>query len=131
MSHPRNGKPPLAAPHTTPAEKKWSQVLEEWRPTGLDGAAFCRERGLSVSAFRYWKQEIARRQRRRQAQRAAAEASRNAMRLVPVRLLEPTTGGPAPAPVEIVLRGGRVVRIGSDFDPAMLEKLVGTLEAIR
>lgn len=84
-----------------------------------------------MSAFRYWKQEIARRQRRRQAQRATAEASRNAMRLLPVRLVEPTPVGLAPAPVEIVLRGGRVVRIGSDFDPAMLEKLVGTLEAIR
>lgn len=118
----------------TPAEKKWIRWLERWRGSALDGSAFCRQRGLPLSSFRFWKKEIPMRERRRQAKRAESEASRaarKAMRLVPVRVVRPEPILPAPGPMEIVLRGGRSLRIGGDFDSALLEKLVTALEAIR
>ena len=114
----------------TPAELKWRPVLEEWRRSGLDAADFCRDRRLAVSALQHWKKEIQTRDQRRSAQRAAKEASRQSMRLLPVRIVESQPAAP-PAALEIVLRGGRLVRLLGDFDPAMLRKLVLALEEAR
>jgi hypothetical protein len=120
----------LAKDGPTPAELKWRPLVEEWRRGTKKAALFCRERDLSLSAFKYWKKHLALRDRRRQAERAASEA-RQAMRLVPVRIVESTAAGGAPGPVEVVLLGGRVLRVVGDFDPAVLRKLVAALEETR
>jgi hypothetical protein len=114
----------------TPAEVKWRPVLEEWRRSGLEARDFCRDRRLAVSALKHWKKEIQARDQRRSAQRAAKEASRQSMRLLPVRIVESQPAA-APGALEIVLRGGRLVRLLGDFDPAMLRKLVLALEEAR
>jgi hypothetical protein len=113
----------------TPAERRWRPVVEEWRRSGQDIAAFCRQCHVPISSLKFWKKELPLRDQKRQARRAASEASRNAMQLLPVRVLEPA--GVAAGSVEVVLRGGRVLRIGADFDPAVLQKLVLTLEEAR
>jgi hypothetical protein len=120
----------LAKNGPTPAELKWRPLVEVWRRGTQRAALFCRERHLSLSAFKYWKRQVALRDRRRQAERAATEA-RQAMRLVPVRVVETAPAAGAPGPVEVVLLGGRVLRVAGDFDPAVLRKLVATLEEVR
>ena len=75
----------LAKDGPTPAELKWRPVLEEWRRSGLGISSFCRERRLAMSALKYWKKEIQVRDQHRTAQRAAREATRHSMRLLPVR----------------------------------------------
>ena len=42
-------------------EAHWREVLAEWAKSGLTQTAFCRERGVSLSAFGWWKGELARR----------------------------------------------------------------------
>ena len=51
------------------------------------------------------------------------------MRFLPARVV---SGKPKPmgfTPIEVIIPGGRVVRIAGDFDPSALRKLLGVLEA--
>ena len=50
----------------TSQERRWQQLLEKWRLSGLPGTAFCRRRRLKESAFRFWQKEVPYRERRRQ-----------------------------------------------------------------
>jgi hypothetical protein len=112
----------------TPAERRWRPVVEEWQRSGQEIAAFCRQRHLPISSVKFWKKELPLRDQKRQARRAA-EASRSAMRLLPVRVVD--SPQVAAGSVELVLQGGRVLRIGGDFNPAILQKLIATLEEAR
>jgi hypothetical protein len=130
MRHPtKPQKRHLAKDGPTPAEHRWRAIVEEWRRNGTEMSGFCRGRGVPLSSFKYWKKELAVRDQKRQAKRAATEATRNALQFLPVRVLDPAmvTAGS----VEVVLRGGRILRVGNDFDPAVLQKLVATLEEAR
>jgi hypothetical protein len=49
---------------------------------------------------------------------------------LPVRVVAPTTKV-APAPIEIVLSNGHVVRVPPDFDPAMLERVLAIATEVR
>jgi hypothetical protein len=80
-----------------------------------------------MSALKYWKKEIQVRDQHRTAQRAAREATRHSMRLLPVRIVE-SQPAKTHSGVEVVLRGGRVLRVAGDFDSAILHKLVLALE---
>ena len=53
----------------TSQERRWQQLLEKWRFSGLPGTAFCRRRRLKESAFRFWQKEVPYRERRRQGGR--------------------------------------------------------------
>ncbi len=111
----------------TPKERKWAKIIAEWRISSQAGTAFCRQRHLKDSTFRYWLKTLAEREKKREPARAKkqrAKASRT-LSFVPARLVEtpPTVGD-----FEIVLRGGRSLRVQGDFEPALLRKLVETLE---
>ena len=62
---------------------------------------------------------------------AAAPPTRPALSFVPVMLSPPVASAPAPKPtlIEIVLAGGRMVRVGADVDTAALVRIVAALEA--
>ncbi len=36
-------------------ESTWRGLVDEWRESELMQEAFCRERGVSVASFRWWK----------------------------------------------------------------------------
>ncbi len=91
-NHPR--KRPLAKDGPTPAEVKWRPILDQWRHSGLIAAAFCRQRDIPASALLHWKKQVLLRDQRRQAERAASEASRNALKFLPVQVLEPAAAAP-------------------------------------
>jgi hypothetical protein len=38
--------------------EKWSSILDEWKASGLSGAAFCRERGITYWNFTAWKRRL-------------------------------------------------------------------------
>ncbi len=126
---PKPQKRQLSKDGPTPAEQRWRPIVDEWRRSGQEVNSFCRQRQFPISSFRYWKRELQDRDQKRQAKRAAAEATRNGLQFLPVRVLEPAT--PASGAVEVLLHGGRVLRVGADFDPGVLQKLVATLEEAR
>ena len=42
----------------TEPDRQWYEWIERWRQSGLSQAAFCREHGLVVSQFYYWRQRL-------------------------------------------------------------------------
>ena len=107
----------------------WQGLLEEWAGSGLTQAAFCRQRGLSAVTLSWWK--------RRLGFRAGPTRCRPSGAFVEVR---PVPGdGPGgevlgsadngPTAYEIVLSGGRVLRVRGDFDPAAVSRLVTAVES--
>lgn len=89
-------------------------VLEQER-SELTQVEFCRRNDISLHAFRIWKY----RDHRRAARVAAAEAPR----LVPVRLL-----GVSDSTIDLVIAGGRTIRVRPGFDEETLRRLVAALE---
>ena len=125
-------------------EAHWRQVLADWSGSGLSKVAFCRERGLSPSAFHWWKGELVRRDAARRScssgpSRPKAEEAKTTPAFVAVRVAEGGSGGSAvreredgglAGAVEVVLGNGRRVRVSSGFDAEVLARVVGALEGL-
>jgi len=113
---------PRRDPSTDPFDLE--SALDELERSGLNTAAFARERGVAA-----WKLYAG--QRRRRKLRLAVRCSdgaedRAGPAFVPVRL---TSEPPSGAAFEVELRGGRVLRVPAVFDEPSLLRLVRTLES--
>ena len=112
-------------------EGYWRTRVRQWRRSGLSVRDFCAEHGLSEPSFYAWRRTL-----------AARDAE--AVRLVPVRIVaeggaspqsaDPSRGAAgretvsAQEGLELVLGGGRVLRIGPGFDAATLRRVLPLLE---
>ncbi len=97
-------------------EQYWRRVLTQWQaspPTTV--RAFCAAQGVSQPLFYWWRREIRRRDRDRP-------------QFLPVHVV-----GETPAPesddgaIEVVLGGGRCVRVRPGFDRTTLVRLLDVL----
>jgi hypothetical protein len=111
--------------------------MAEHARSGLSIAAYCRREGLKPWTFRWWRQELARRDRQAATDRAApAPGPSNDLVLrsafLPVRVVpdEPKTPSET-IPIEIVLPAGPTVRVTRGFDPPALDAVLDVLEARR
>jgi transposase-like protein len=95
-------------------EQQWRHRIQQWQHSGLSVRAFCARHGLAQPSFYAWRRELRRRD--------AAAAS-----LVPVRVV-PDEEPPPTRSLELVLAGGRRVRVPSGFDPVTLRHLLAVLE---
>lgn len=95
-------------------EQHWRRLIQQWQHSGLSVRAFCDRHQLAPPSFYAW--------RHRLRQRAAAAAP-----FVPVRVVADAPPQPAGG-IEIVLAGGRCLRIAPGFDPAALRQLLAVLE---
>ncbi len=78
----------------------------------------CQGAGLSVPSFYWWRREVRMRDARRGADRP---------QFVSIR----TTPGPAPvSAIEVVLAGGRLVRVETGCDADHLRAVMAALEAV-
>ena len=116
-------------------EARWRKVLARWRKSGLSQAAFCREQGLSAETFTWWKRELGRRDAaktgRRTAKSRGPASGSGAVGFAPVRVV----GAVGDVPVghgglEVVLAGGRRVRVGSGVGRELLAMVVSVLEGV-
>jgi hypothetical protein len=108
-------------------EQFWRRVMKQWRQSGLSAARFCRQRDLPLPSFYAWRSILARRD---------AEAAR----FIPVRIApdpkipsltgenDASPAGQVSTDLELVLSGGRRVRIGTAFDETTLRRLLAVLE---
>jgi hypothetical protein len=121
-----------------PRSQYWRTQSEAWSSSGLTQAAFCGERSLSLAAFRWWRWKLKREGSANGASTAPREARDQAMRLVPVRVVDsPSRTGLSSPPsadagssFEVLLASGTTVRVPKDFDAAALSRLLCTLEAV-
>ena len=100
----------------------WQRHYEAWKASGLKAAGYCVHHEISVGAFGYWKRKF-------------SEVVKPV--IVPVslesRLQEslPRSVGNLPLyPLKVHVGGRFVVEVGVDFDPAVLEKLLRSLEHV-
>jgi hypothetical protein len=100
-------------------EQFWREQLRRQQSSGQGVREFCVGAGLSVPSFYWWRREV----RIRDARRGG---SVDRLRFVPVRMTpEPSVD----ASLEVVLGGGRSIRVGSGFDADHLRAVVAALEA--
>ena len=96
-------------------EPYWRQVLARWRSSGLSVRAYCKAQGVSVQSFYRWRRELQRRDRDRP-------------QFLPVRVVaEPVASGGDGGAIEVVLTGGRCLRVRPGFDRATLIQLLDVL----
>ena len=95
-------------------ERQWRRWIAQWRTSGLSVPAFCARHRLATASFYAWRRTLDR--------RAADKAAFVAVHVV-------ADAPPAPAnPLELVLAGGRTLRVAPGFDAATLRALLAVLE---
>jgi transposase len=97
-------------------EQFWRRMLRQWQRSGLSVRAFCQQHGLSQPSFYAWR-------------RTLADRDAQAVTFVPVEVLPESLPLPTSAGgLELLLAGGRVLRIGPAFDAPTLRRLLAVLE---
>ena len=97
-------------------EQQWRRWIHQWQQSRLSVRDFCARYDLAEPTFYAWRRAL-------QQRDAAATA------FVPVRVL-PDEAPAAAGSVEVVVAGGRRVRIAPGFDPATLRQLLAVLEEV-
>ena len=113
-------------------EKLWRRTIREQQRSGLSVRDFCRRAGLKDGAFRWWRQELARRDRETSAASRGEhqdESTESAPAFLSVRVTDLEAISPRQAsPIEILLPTGPIVRVPSGFDPSTLGRVLAVLE---
>jgi hypothetical protein len=118
-------------------ERFWRRLLRLWQRSGRTIRDFCAEHEVSQPSFYAWRRVIAERdQQRRQRRQFNADVAGDGdphvpldgqASFVPVRILATA----ASTAFEVVLNGGRVVRVPASFEAASLRQLLAILEEER
>ena len=104
----------------------WVEAVAAWESGEESVAAFCRRRGLATKTFYKW---------RRRLEQEQEQDNGSAPALLPVHVVDAHRHVEAEAcsraqPLEVVVTGERRVRVSADFDHALLQRVVLTLEAL-
>jgi transposase len=114
------------------SEKYWRRTIRDQQRSGLAVRAFCLREGLKDWTFRWWRQELARRDRETSAASRGeqqGEPTESVPAFLPVRVADLEAILPRqPSPIEIVLTTGPVVRVPFGFDPSTLGQILAVLE---
>lgn len=114
-------------------EQHWRRHVAAWRRSGWSVRAYCESEGLAEPSFYAWRRVLVEREpchatNRRHGGSASDPAPAAAAAFspfVPVRLVDDAA---TPSAVEVVLRGGRVVRVAAGFTAKTLRDVVAVLE---
>jgi hypothetical protein len=107
-------------------EGHWRRHVAAWRRSGWSVRAYCDSEGLAEASFYAWRRVLAEREAgdgRATDQASAASAALSPF--VPVRLVDDAA---SMSGVEVLLRGGRVVRVSAGFTAKTLRDVVAVLE---
>src|SRR5215831_13901139 len=96
-------------------ERQWRRRIDQWQASGLSVRAFCAQHGLASASFYNWRRVLQR--------RAATEQPA----FVPVQVVSDAVPTQTSA-LEVVLTGGRTVRVAPGFNAATLRQLLAVLE---
>jgi hypothetical protein len=108
-------------------EKFWRRTVRQQQRSGLSVRDFWQREGLRDWTFRWWRQELARRDHELSAA-LPGEPTEPASSFLPVRVVDLDAVAPRTAPpIEIVLPSGCIVRVPSGFDPQTLGDVLAVL----
>lgn len=117
----------LAGQESSPAEQAWCERVESWRQSGLSQAEYCRRQGLSPVSLSGWKSRIA---RRGLVTPAVSPRTEWLAARTQASVTAELVGEGGEPQLEVVLSGGRRVRVGPRFDASVLLRLVRALESL-
>jgi len=101
----------------------WRGHIRACALSGLSIAGYCRHEGLSTSGYHWWKRRL----KARDAS-GASETLAVAAAFAEVAVARSVSeAGPA---LEVVVRGGRAIRIGPGFDAETLVRVLDVLERV-
>jgi hypothetical protein len=112
-------------------EEQARVVLVAWASSGESMAAFARRHELTVQRLRWWKRWLM-----PTTTSAVDEGDALDATFLPVHVVgrevatEPIVDVSAAERLEVVVRGGRVIRVPDGFEPRTLARVVQTLEAL-
>lgn len=134
----------------TERAKYWATQLAAWERSGLTQAEYCRRRGIKAVNLAWWKRQLLGPGRGRPTRPAdrpkrSAKASKQRGRPTkpPERAKRPARSAKLSAPFvelplanafsaptyELLLVGGRAIRVPSQFDPQVLSRLISVVES--
>ena len=87
--------------------------LDAWRSSGQSIDRFAKERRIGAHRLRYWKKRF---------EDDAAVPKGKALSLLPVRVVQ-VSG----APIDLILPGGHIARVGRGFDEETLARVIAVL----
>jgi hypothetical protein len=102
----------------TARARYWLDLLSAWERSGLSQAEFCRRRGVKGVTFAWWKRQL-----RRESEGSAKRPSAESPRFVEVRLAGSS------ASYEVMLSGGRSIRVPATFEAESLSRLIAAVES--
>lgn len=111
--------------------KHWQRLLEAWEKSGLSQAEFCRRRKVKAVNFGWWKRKLESMSKshpgtgRSGSSRTRSSPGSAHRQFVEFRMTDAAAGWA----YEVVVRGGRVIRLPQDFDPAVVAHLVVAVES--
>lgn len=118
--------------------EQWASLIEQWRAGGLSLPAFCERHGLRKGTMQNWVYKPALKLAVEEARRAAqtpcetpaeiVELAEPTSAFLPVKIVEVATEPKRHAPIEVILRQGRRIRVRRGFDPQTLRQVVAILE---
>ena len=109
-------------------ERYWGKVIGEAARSGISIRRFCQRRKLKESQFYWWQRKLKAGQ---QARTLATQGKGSAVKQpkqATFALVSEDGGELGSAGIELVLRGGRRLRIGRGVDEQTLRTVVGVLE---
>ena len=109
-------------------ERYWGKVIQEAARSGMSTREFCRRRRINEHQFYWWRHRLSEDVRRQQAAAAGNEAK---TRPAATFALVSTEAGSTDAGIELVLEGGRRLRISKGVDEATLRTVLAAVERER
>src|SRR3954464_2107406 len=108
-------------------EKLWRRTIRDQQRSGLNVRAFCLREGLKDWTFRWWRQELARRDQQTSSvppQEKDGPPSEASPAFLPVRIVDSEPFASQPPPIEIVWPTGPTVRVPTGFDRRTLDEIL-------
>ena len=114
-------------------ERYWREKIRAGTRSGLSIREFCRREGLKEGLFHSWRRELWRRDQEKAGRRSRGVSGRGAPAKASFALvdLDGEQGELNEAGIELVLAGGRKLRIGKGVDEKTLVSVVTALEKQR
>ena len=111
-------------------EQFWRRMLRRWRESGWTVRAFCDQHDLSEGSFYAWRRILAQRDQEAAQPQRESGAALPAFVQVNVAAEQSVPGDSAAAAdgIEVVVGGGRLVRVRRGFDAALLRQVLRVLE---
>jgi hypothetical protein len=100
-------------------EAHWRERIAACAASGMSAVRYCRESGIPIVKYRWWKREL---------------KGRNALAVLPALFAEVRPvlryGAVPPPSIEVALAGDRMVRVPAGCDETTLARVVRVLEGL-